>query len=436
MKKKKMMMKRSIAAIVFSTLAVAASASASAETKKVVAGPQYAKSGLHKMLFGADYRALWTTPATFEVLDLEREAGGLTPVARLGGMQTKILALKGKDGRNYTFRSLDKDASQILDEDLRGTIVNGIVEDAQAAQHPASEVIATGLLEATGIPTPPWRLVVLPDDPALGEFRKEFAGMVGDFGDYPSAVTKSNPGFLGITEIIDHIEMYRRLQAGGGDQADVQALLKARLMDIFMGDWDRHRKQWRWARFPSSPLWEPIPEDRDQAFSRYDGLILDMNRSRAPRLQKLGPRYSGIGGLTENGRDQDRRLLSGLTRDDYRRAATALRAQLTDDAIDQAVARMPAEWHAIDGARLAKDLKARRDSLVEVADRFYEHLAERADLYLTDLPELVEAKRLEHGDVEVSVRPLPADGPTGDDHLPTRFQEAGDGGDSALRPGR
>jgi hypothetical protein len=408
------MMKRSIAAIVFTSLAAAASAFASPETKKVVAGPQYARNGLHKMLFGKDYRALWTTPAAFEVLDLGREAGGLTPVARLAGMQTKVLALKGKDGRNYTFRSLDKKASELLEDDLRGTIVDRILEDALAAQHPASEVVARGLLEAAGIPTPPWRLVVLPDDPALGEFRKEFAGQVGDFADYPSAVTESNPGFLGVTEVIDHIEMYRRLQAGTGDQVDVQALLKARLMDIFMGDWDRHRKQWRWARFPSSPLWEPIPEDRDQAFSRYEGLLLDLNRSRDRRLQKLGPRYAGIGGLTENGRDQDRRLLSGLTREDYRRAATALRAQLTNDAIDGAVARMPAEWLSIDGARLAKDLKARRDALVEVADRFYEHLAERADVYLTDLPELVEAKRLEHGDVEVSVRPLPADGPPGE----------------------
>jgi hypothetical protein len=68
-----MKMKRSIAAIVLTALAAAGSASASTETKKVVAGPQYAKSGLHKMLFGKDYRALWTTPATFEVLDLERE---------------------------------------------------------------------------------------------------------------------------------------------------------------------------------------------------------------------------------------------------------------------------------------------------------------------------------------------------------------------------
>ena len=208
-------------------------------------------------------------------------------------MQTKVLALKGKDGRNYTFRSLDKKASELLEEDLRGTIVDRILEDALAAQHPASEVIARGLLEAAGIPTPPWRLVVLPDDPALGEFRKEFAGQVGDFADYPSAVTESNPGFLGITEIIDHIEMYRRLQAGEGDQVDVQALLKARLVDIFMGDWDRHRKQWRWARFPSSPLWEPIPEDRDQAFSRYEGLLRRPQPQPRPAAPEAGPPLFG-----------------------------------------------------------------------------------------------------------------------------------------------
>ena len=138
------------------------------------------------MLFGADYRAVWTTPATFEVLDLGSEGGGLTPVSRVGGQQSKVLAFKGRDGRNYTFRSLEKDASQILDEDLRGTIIDELFEDALAAQHPASEVVARGLLDATGIPCPPWRLVVLPDDPALGPFRKEFAGAVGDFADYPA----------------------------------------------------------------------------------------------------------------------------------------------------------------------------------------------------------------------------------------------------------
>ena len=303
-------------------LTAAVVASASAETTRVVAGSQYARGGAHRILFGADYRALWTTAATFEVLDLQREAGGLTPTLRVGGLQTKGLALQGKDGGNYTFRALDKDPSDLLDEELEGTIVDSLLRDAEAAQHPASEVIARGLLDAAGVPCPPWRLVVLPDDPALGPFRKEFANAAGVFADYPSAKSDTNPGFRGITEIIDHLEMYKRLQAGQA-QADVQALLRARLMDIFMGDWDRHRKQWRWARFPGNPLWVPIPEDRDQAFSRYEGLILDLGRRRQPRLQKFGPRYAGIAGLTTNGREQDRQLLAGLTADEFKVAATA-----------------------------------------------------------------------------------------------------------------
>lgn len=400
--------------VALSLLTGALVAPASAETKTVVAGPQYARGGVHRMLFGADYRALWTTPATFEVLDLQREAGGLTPSFRVGGLQTKGLAFKGKDGRNYTFRGLEKDASELLDEELRGTIVDDLLADAQAAQHPASEVIARGLLDATGIPCPPWRLVVLPDDPALGQFQKDFAGAVGVFADYPSAVSDANPGFRGITEIVDHLELYERLQAGEGDRADVRAFLRARLMDILMGDWDRHRKQWRWARFPANPLWAPIPEDRDQAFSRYEGALLDLARRRAPRLQKFGPKYAGIAGLGTNGREQDRQLLAGLTRDEFREAATALRTQLTDEAIDKAVGLMPAAWRELDGARLARDLKARRDALTDIADRFYEYLAERADVFMTDRPELVEAKRQASGDLELSVRPLGTDGQPAD----------------------
>ena len=228
-------------------------AAAGAETTSVVAGSQYARGGTHRMLFGSDYRELWTTAATLEVLDLQHEAGGLTPTLRVGGQQTKGLAFQGKDGRNYTFRGLDKDASEILDEDLVGTIVDDLLRDAGAAQHPASEVIARGLLEATGIPCPSWRLVVLPDDPALGAFRKEFAGAVGVLRRLPECRERVESGLP--RDHRDH-RPPRDVPAtagGRGRRADVQALLKARLMDIFMGDWDRHRKQWRWARFPDKP---------------------------------------------------------------------------------------------------------------------------------------------------------------------------------------
>ena len=261
---------------------------------------------------------------------------------RVGGQQTKGLALAGADGRSYTFRGLDKDASHLLDSvdpDLKDTIVAKMLDLLMAAQHPASELIARGILDAAGIPCPAWRLVVLPDDPALGEFQKDFAGAIGVFAVYPMPAKGGGArASSGATEIIDHAELYKRLQAGDGDAIDAQALLKARLVDILMGDWDRHRKQWRWAKVPGNPLWVPIPEDRDQAFSRYEGLLLgDGARARDPRFQNFGPKYAGIGGLTYNGSEQDRQLLVQFSREDFVAAAKALQAQLTDEAIDKAV---------------------------------------------------------------------------------------------------
>jgi hypothetical protein len=387
---------------------------AAERTQVVVPGARYQASATHRWFFGNDYRALWTAPLVVEVLDLQAEAGGLSIVRRIGGQQTKGLALKGKDGRNYTFRGLEKDPSEILEEDLRGTVVEDLLEDQMAAQYPGSELVARGLLDAAGIPCPPWRLVVLPDDEALGEFRKDFAGAVGTFAEYPSTVSETNPGYRGATEIVDHLELYKRLEAGEGDRADTPALLKARLVDVLMGDWDRHRKQWRWARFPGSPLWQPIPEDRDQAFSRYEGLALGFVRMRDDRLQDFGPGYPGIGGLTSNGREQDRRLLVGLTQEQFRDTATALKAQLGDAEIEKAVALLPAEWQRLDGARLTRDLKARRDALTEIAVRYYRHLAERVDVYTSHRPERVEARRVAGGDLEVAVRPVGAGGEVGE----------------------
>ena len=163
------------------------------------------------------------------------------------------------------------------------------------------------------------------------------------------------PGFLGATEIIDHAELYKRLQAGEGDAVDAQALLKARLVDIFMGDWDRHRKQWRWAKVPGNPLWVPIPEDRDQAFSRYEGLAARPGPRHRPALPGTSGRSTpDIGGLTYNGSEQDRQLLVAVLAEDFVAAARALQAQLTNAAIDEAVRLMPPEWYAVDGARLLR----------------------------------------------------------------------------------
>jgi hypothetical protein len=52
-------------------------------------GPQYGAGGLRRLLLGREYRSLWTTPISVEVLDLRTFAGGLRAVAKTGGQETR-----------------------------------------------------------------------------------------------------------------------------------------------------------------------------------------------------------------------------------------------------------------------------------------------------------------------------------------------------------
>jgi hypothetical protein len=42
--------------------------------------------------------------------------------------------------------------------------------------------------------------------------------------------------------------------------------LKARLIDILLGDWDRSADQWQWLKVqtPENVIWEPVPQHIDK----------------------------------------------------------------------------------------------------------------------------------------------------------------------------
>src|SRR5258706_10772195 len=211
------------------------SAAATGPVRRVVVGEHYRASGGYRWLWGRDYRTLWTEPTQVEVLDLRTFAGGLTPVRRVGGRETKGLALRGADGRDYTFRGIDKDPTSVLPEELRDTWARSLVQDQIAANQPASFFIVDELMRAATIPTTDQRLVVMPDDPALGEFRKDFAGLVGQFYEFPGARSARNPGFKEAVEILNHDEFYKPIGADPTETVDTRAFLRARLFHILAG---------------------------------------------------------------------------------------------------------------------------------------------------------------------------------------------------------
>lgn len=371
-------------------------------TVTVVAGPRYAAGPLHRFLLGAHYRTTWTTPIQVEVLDLGTYAAGLTPDKKGGGKQTKSLALKSADGREFRFRSVDKDPSPVLPEDLQDTVADWIVQDQISAGLPTAPLIVESLSEAAGVFSVKRELYVMPDDPRLGQFREEFAGMLGTLEEDPD---EKSPTFRaqGFIEIVNSEDLIEKLDASPRDGVDTAAFLEARLFDMFIGDWDRHWDQWDWAWKQGHDRWLPLPKDRDHAFSRFDGLLLSAGRFVQPRFVKFSSDYPGMVGLNWNQRFIDRRLLAGVDWPAWEETARELQSRLTDEAIDRAVRRMPEGHHRVSGPRLASRLEARRDRLPEAARQYYELLADQVTVQGTEEPELATVVRAEDGQVEVTL---------------------------------
>lgn len=393
----------SMAAFGASTRGIAPVAAQGSDTVTIAPGPQYSAGWFHRWLFGSHYRDLWTTPLRVPVLDLDAVDGGLTPLRKGGGTQTTSLRFRAASGREYTFRSVDKDASALLPEELRGSVAGELLRDQTSASHPAAALVVAPLLDAVGVLHAKPRLVVMPDSPKLGAFRREFAGMLGLLEERPNEAEDRDMGFAGAVEIVGSESFLRRLENTPGTPVDDRAFLAARLMDVYLGDWDRHQDQWRWALVDDSRgrRWVPIPRDRDQAFARYDGLLLVFARQTAPQLLNFGPKYGNPVGMTWNGRDLDRRLLTGLTWLVWDSTARALQGRLTDDAIAAAVGALPPAYQAIDRDRLRTALVARRDHLPEAARRYYRVLAGEVDVHASDLADSAVVDRVDGASLRV-----------------------------------
>lgn len=383
--------------------AAQAPAPSPAPVHRVVAGERYDAGPLHRLFFGPTYRKLWTTPIEVEVLDLGSFAGGLKPTKKGGGMQTKSLRFEAADGREFRVRSVDKDPSPTLPADLRDTFAEWIVQDQISTSHPAGAIIVDGLADAAGLRHVDHRFVLIPDDPRLGEFRKEFAGMLGLME--PSIRIKApvTPGFEDVEKMAEGDEMDKLTEASPQDRVDARMMLKWRLFDMFVGDWDRHIGQWDWIRVKGQEKWQPIATDRDQAFAKFDGLVLWAARTREPRFVNFEGDYPPAEGLGFNPRFVDRRYLAELDRPVYREVAAELQRSLTDAAIEAAARRMPEPYYRLNGQSLVSKLKSRRDQLPKIADEFYEMLADIVEVHGTNEADFAEIVRA--GDtVEVRLR--------------------------------
>jgi len=371
----------------------------------VVAGDHYHAGWLHRLFLGAHYRDLWATPLEVDVLDLSRFAGGLTPTGCGGRRQTKVLRFLGKDGRQYVFRSVDKDPTLALPPELRATFAKDLIQDQISSAHPGAPLVVAPLLDAAGILHVEPRITLLPDDARLSAFDCVRPGFkLGMIEERPTEPPDNEAGFAGAAELAGTKQLFGHLEHSSRNRVDSRAFLAARLMDVFIGDWDRHQDQWRWARFDSGDVhtWRPIPRDRDQAFARLDGVLVWLTGYYWPQLIGFGDDYPSIWRLTFTGQVPDRRLLVDLEKPVWDSVAKTIQSRLTDSVIDAAVRRLPPEYFRASGRALTRALRRRRDHLRQVSDRYYALLAGVVEIHATDERDVADIERL--GGDRIAVR--------------------------------
>jgi hypothetical protein len=369
----------------------------------VVPGDIYAAGGFHRWLLGNNYRDEWTTPITVPVLDLKSFHGGLVPTKEGGGMQAKSLRFVAPDSSEFVFRQVRKTNLSLSDE-YKHTIIWYIFRDEGSASHPTGAIAAAPMLTVAGVFHPSPGLYYMPDDPLLGEFRKDFGGILGMVEEYPS-VPKKGKAFVDADKIIDSEELLDAINKDSDNQIDARDFLTARLVDLLLGDNDRHPDQWRWARLgkKDNAQWEPIPRDRDKVFVSYEGVVLSLARVVVPALVRFDAKYPNPTALFINAGEFDRRLLGSLDRAVWDSVATSLTQRITDPVIDRAVQAMPPEY-AKGSREIAAKLKVRRDRLRGVADRYYHELWRVADIHGSDSDDQATVVRAGEGIVDVRIQ--------------------------------
>ncbi len=372
-------------------------------TVSVRAGPQYERGAFWRTLFGDEWREVWTAPITVPVLDLDAYAGGLTPF-KAGGNQSKTLRMRGADGRTYVFRSTHKNVQKTLADDLQDTPLGAIAQDQAASLHPSCQLVVAVLQDAVGLLHTPPTLVVMPDDPRLGEYRKDFANALGEIEERPDDEGKGAP-FAGANKINGTDKLLENLEESMDQKLDSREYLTARLLDFIVGDTDRGSDQWRFAQYKRDGrvVYRPIPRDRDYAFIRVEGLLMGIGKSVHPRLVDFKDQYPKLKSLVYMTQEFDRGQLVDLPWSAWDKVTSAMQRKLTDDVIERAVKQLPKAHYEKSGPEIAAALQARRNALPTIAREYYLLVNQDAEIFATDQAEHAVIDRHPDGSVSVQV---------------------------------
>ena len=368
------------------------------------------RSDLFENVWGEQYRDVYGKKVTVPVAILDTLYGGLKVIRPGGGNQTTSLRLEDKDGREYNMRSLRKSGVQFLqntvlkqnedmEEDLENSLPRSLIQDFYTAAHPYGAFAIPTLSKAARVLSATPELFYVPKQPALGIYNADYGDELYMIVERP-AEEFDGAAFNYPDDIESTDDILDKIRSDEENVVDEVTYIRARMFDMLIGDWDRDNDQWRWAEYKDQngkDVFVPIPRDRDQVFTNFDGTILNIAQTlfgAAKQFQAYDKNLKDIKWFNKEGIKLDRALAQQSGSEVWLEQARFLQNQITDAVIEEAFNQLPEEVQGGESiSSIKENLKGRRDNIVEIAETYYEYLAELQMVTGTDKDDYFEITR-------------------------------------------
>lgn len=389
-----------------------------ADSVTVSVHPKYdSVSGLHRAIFGENYRKEWAAKVKLPYLKISQLHGGLTPEKQGGGFQSHSLRLVDPGGKEWVLRTVEKDPTKLLPEELIQTFAFGLLDDATSGQHPFGALIVPPMAEALNIPHSNPVIGVVAPDANLGQYAGFYIGKVCLFEEREPTGRSDN------TE-----KMEKMLEKDNDNHFDGHRYAKARMLDVMIGDWDRHEDQWRWQRGKDDNgnlMYTGVPRDRDQTLYTREA-IEDVAARRwiLPPLQGFDGKITDVRYSMFKSRFMNPYPESKFSYTEWMKIAAEVKATLTDTVFEEGLRRLPSEIYRIRHDELMRKFKQRRENFLPAMDEYYRFANKIADIRLSDKNEQVEIGDAPNNGLSVTVMKINKKGKLRDTLLKAAYDPA------------
>ena len=351
------------------------------------------KDGLYKAFWGEHYRPLYSRKFEFPVLYLDTLPGNLQVLGAGGGHQSRSLGFVDEDDHEYTLRALKKSALQFLqttvvtthyvEDYLENTVAERYVQDFYTTAFPYGTFPASHFMDELDIYHPDSHLYYVPKQEALGIYNREYGDELYMFEMHVGGENKDLETFGKPDDILNTTDLYEEVRESKDNYVDEDMFIRARLLDMLLGDWDRHAGQYEWSEFEDengNKKYLPIAKDRDQVFSKTDGFALSLLRIGFPAfraMEKYSPMVKRPKWFNIAGYPLDKAFIRNSEWEDWEAQVEYIQNNITDEVIQEAFAVLP-EGVSNDPyvAEIKETMKARRGNLEKIAREYYKHLTE------------------------------------------------------------